>query len=59
MNDLPDPDHTICEAYGVMGGMTALMGVSKRASFVINPKGILVYERRNMLHTVHVSGALE
>ncbi|MFC6592724.1 peroxiredoxin [Deinococcus lacus] len=55
---LPDPDHKICEAYGVMGGLTSLMGVSNRASFVIDPEGKLVYELRNMLHTVHVPGAL-
>ncbi|WP_291426914.1 peroxiredoxin [Deinococcus sp.] len=55
---LPDPDRTICKAYGVMGGLTSLMGVSNRASFVIDPEGKLVYELRNMLHTVHVPGAL-
>lgn len=55
---LPDPDQTICRAYGVMGGVTSLLGVSGRASFLIDPQGVLVYELRNMLHTVHVPGAL-
>ncbi|RJF74578.1 peroxiredoxin [Deinococcus cavernae] len=55
---LPDPDHKICQAYGVMGGLTSLMGVSGRASFVIDPEGKLVYQLHNMLHTVHVPGAL-
>lgn len=55
---LPDPDHTICKAYGVMGGLTSLMGVSGRASFVIDPQGVLVYQLHNMMHTVHVPGAL-
>ncbi|WP_291432227.1 peroxiredoxin [Deinococcus sp.] len=55
---LADPGQTICRAYGVMGGLTSLMGVSNRASFVIDPEGKLVHELRNPLHTVHVPGAL-
>lgn len=56
---LPDPDKAIGRAYGVIGGLTGLIGLAGRASFVIDPQGTLVYERRDLNHTVHVRGALE
>ncbi|MDO4263383.1 MAG: peroxiredoxin [Deinococcus sp.] len=56
---LPDPDKTICRAYGVLGGMTGLIGLSGRASFVIDPQGTLVHQLHDMNHTVHVSAALQ
>lgn len=55
---LPDADKTICQAYGVLGGLTGLLGVSGRASFVIDPDGILVHQKHDMNHTVHVDAAL-
>ena len=55
---LPDPDKTICREYGVLGGLTGLMGVAGRASFVIDPAGILVHQKHDMNHTVHVGVAL-
>ena len=55
---LPDTSKTICKAYGVLGGLTGLIGVSGRASFVIDPKGVLVHQLHDMNHTVHVPGAL-
>ncbi|ADY26695.1 alkyl hydroperoxide reductase/ Thiol specific antioxidant/ Mal allergen [Deinococcus proteolyticus MRP] len=56
---LPDPDQTICRAYGVVGGLTGLLGVSGRASFVIDPQGLLVHQRHDLNHTVHVQAALQ
>lgn len=56
---LPDTDKTICRTYGVMGGLTGLVGLPGRASFVIDPAGVLVYQRHDLNHTVHVPGALQ
>lgn len=55
---LPDSQQSICKAYGVIGGVTGMLGVSGRASFIIDPQGQLVYQLHNMSHTVHVPAAL-
>lgn len=56
---LPDPDKAICRAYGVLGGLTGIIGVSGRASFVIDPQGTLIHQRHDLNHTVHVEAALQ
>lgn len=40
---LPDSDKAIAKAYGVLGGMTGLLGVAQRQTFLIDPQGNLAY----------------
>jgi thioredoxin-dependent peroxiredoxin len=59
---LPDTDKTISKAYGVLGGLTGLMGVADRQTFLINPEGKIArhWKRVNpMTHAVEVKRELE
>ena len=59
---LPDDDKTISKAYGVMGGLTGLLGVADRQTFLIDPEGNVAqhWKRVNpMTHAVEVQRELE
>jgi thioredoxin-dependent peroxiredoxin len=59
---LADTDKNIGKAYGVIGGLTGLLGLADRQSFLIDPNGVLVqhWKRVNpMTHAVEVVQDLE
>jgi thioredoxin-dependent peroxiredoxin len=59
---LPDTDKTISKAYGVLGGLTGLLGVADRQTFLIDPDGTVAqhWKRVNpMTHAVEVQRELE
>jgi thioredoxin-dependent peroxiredoxin len=59
---LPDTDKSISKAYGVLGGLTGLLGVADRQTFLIDPEGKVAqhWKRVNpMLHAVEVKRELE
>jgi thioredoxin-dependent peroxiredoxin len=59
---LPDTDKTISKAYGVMGGLTGMLGVADRQTFLIDPEGKVAqhWKRVNpMTHAVEVQRELE
>ncbi|QLG11159.1 peroxiredoxin [Deinococcus sp. D7000] len=44
---IPDGDRTLCRAYGVLGGLGVLTGRAARATFLIDPQGVLVHAHRS------------
>jgi thioredoxin-dependent peroxiredoxin len=59
---LPDTDKSISKAYGVLGGLTGLLGVADRQTFLIDPEGKVAqhWKRVNpMTHAVEVKRELE
>ncbi len=44
---IPDGDKELCRAYGVVGGLSGLLGLASRATFLIDPQGVLAYVHRS------------
>ncbi|WP_221088211.1 peroxiredoxin [Deinococcus aquaedulcis] len=55
---LPDSDRSVCRAYGVMGGLGGLLNMAARATFLIDPQGLVAWVHRSANPMSHVSGAL-
>jgi peroxiredoxin Q/BCP len=59
---LPDTDRSISKAYGVLGGLTGLLGVADRQTFLIDPNGKLAHHWRRVnpyTHALEVKQAVE
>jgi thioredoxin-dependent peroxiredoxin len=59
---LADTDKSISKAYGVMGGLTGLLGVADRQTFLIDPSGQLVHHWKRvnpMTHALEVQQKLQ
>lgn len=56
---LPDSNREICRAYGVLGGLTGLLGVAARQTFLINPEGQIAYIWKSVNPTRHAAEVLE
>ena len=59
---LPDRDKAISKAYNVLGGLTGLLGVADRQTFLIDPEGRLAHHWKRvnpMTHAVEVRRELE
>jgi peroxiredoxin Q/BCP len=52
---IPDGDRELCRAYGVIGGLGGLLGLASRATFLIDPQGLLVFEHRSGNPASHAS----
>jgi thioredoxin-dependent peroxiredoxin len=58
---LSDTDKSIGKAYGVMGGLTGLIGLADRQTFLIDPNGVLVHHWKRvnpMTHALEVKQTL-
>lgn len=55
---LPDGDKTISRAYGVLGGLTGLLGVAARQTFLIDPQGTLVHHWKTVNPATHAAEVL-
>ncbi|WP_027480430.1 peroxiredoxin [Deinococcus pimensis] len=55
---LPDGDRSVCRAYGVMGGLTGLLGVADRQTFLIDPQGRVARHWRRVNITRHAADVL-
>ena len=55
---LPDGDKTISRAYGVLGGLTGLLGVAARQTFLIDPQGTLVHHWKTVNPASHATEVL-
>lgn len=56
---IPDGDKELCRAYGVFGGLGGLLNMASRATFLIDPEGVLVHEHRSGNPTAHASVMLQ
>lgn len=56
---IPDGDRTLCRAYGVVGGLGRLLGLTARATFLIDPQGRLAHKHRNANPAGHASAMLQ
>lgn len=56
---LPDGDKSIARAYGVMGGLTGLLGVADRQTFLIDPQGRVAHHWRKVNFARHAAEVLE
>ncbi len=59
---LSDTDKSISRAYGVMGGITGLLGLADRQTFLIGPSGTLVHHWRRvnpLTHALEVKNKLQ
>lgn len=55
---LPDGDKAISRAYGVLGGLTGLLGVAARQTFLIDPQGTLVHHWKTVNPASHAAEVL-
>lgn len=55
---LPDGDKAISRAYGVLGGLTGLLGVAARQTFLIDPRGTLVHHWKTVNPASHAAEVL-
>lgn len=55
---LPDGDKTISRAYGVLGGLTGLLGVAARQTFLIDPQGTLAHHWKTVHPASHAPEVL-
>lgn len=55
---LPDGDKAICRAYGVLGGLTGLLGVAGRQTFLIDPQGVLAHHWKSVNPASHAADVL-
>ena len=55
---LPDGDKTISRAYGVLGGLTGLLGVAARQTFLIDPQGTLAHHWKTVNPVSHAADVL-
>ena len=55
---LPDSDRSVCRAYGVMGGLSGLLGMAARETFLIDPQGQVAGHYRSANPGAHASAAL-
>ncbi len=56
---LPDGDKTIGKAYGVLGGLNGLLGVTGRQTFLIGPDGRLAWHWRGVNVGRHADEVLD
>jgi thioredoxin-dependent peroxiredoxin len=59
---LSDNDKAIGKTYGVIGGLTGLLGLADRQTFLVDPQGNLVHHWKRvnpMIHAVEVTQELE
>ena len=56
---IPDGDRELCRAYGVTGGLGGLLGLTARATFLIDPQGRLAHEHRSANPAGHASGMVQ
>lgn len=55
---LPDGEKTISRAYGVLVGLTGLLGVAARQTFLIDPQGTLAYHWKAVNPANHAAEVL-
>lgn len=55
---IPDGDRTLARAYGVLGGLTGLLGVSARQTFLIDPRGVLAHHWKSVNPNGHAAEVL-
>lgn len=55
---LPDHQKTIARAYGVLGGLGALLGVTARQTFLIDPQGNVAHHWRSVNPMHHAADVL-
>lgn len=55
---IPDGDRRLSRTYGVLRGLTGLMGTANRVTFLINPHGQLVYRHRSTDPASHITSVL-
>lgn len=55
---LPDRDKAISKAYNVLGGLTGLLGVADRQTFLIDPQGRLAFHWRRVNPMTHATEVL-
>ncbi len=56
---LPDGDRTISRAYGVLGGLSGLLGMAARQTFLIDPQGKVAFQWRTVSPARHAAEVLE
>ncbi|PIG99815.1 peroxiredoxin [Deinococcus sp. UR1] len=56
---IPDSDRSLAQAYGVIGGLSGLLGMTGRATFLIDPHGTVTWIHRSANPMTHVTGALK
>lgn len=55
---LPDGDKVIGRAYGVIGGVTGLLGFAARQTFLIDPQGVVARHWRQVNPVSHAADVL-
>lgn len=55
---LPDADKQISRAYGVLGGVTGLLGMTQRQTFLIDPQGNVAHIWRQVRPQNHAAEVL-
>ena len=55
---LPDGDHTVARAYGVIGGVGGLLGLASRQTFLIDPAGQLAFHWKRVNPLGHAAEVL-
>lgn len=55
---LPDAQRRVCKAYGVLGGLRRLLGLSQRSTFLIDPQGRVAYMWRSVKPSQHAAEVL-
>ena len=56
---LPDGDRAIGRAFGVLGGVGGLLGLTRRQTFLIDPQGRLAYRWQSVRPAQHAAEVLE
>lgn len=56
---LPDGDKAIARAFGVLGGVTGLFGVTSRETFLLDPEGRVAYHWNRVNPMSHAAEVLE
>lgn len=55
---LPDGEKTIARAYGVLGGLTGLLGIAARQTFLIDPHGVIAHHWKSVNPSNHATEVL-
>ena len=55
---LPDGNRTVTRAFGVMGGVTRLLGLARRQTFLLDPQGRVAYRWHSVRPATHAAEVL-